>query len=103
MAQDVDSTNPQRHQQQQNMVSSLKDRTLSRAIIGFETQWYAAAADALARLGEELELSDVQQYYNEPVVCCWERVIHEGMEQENNWDTIAPQAQTEQLRKQPSE
>ena len=49
----------------ENMVSSLKQRTLSRAIIGYETQWYAAAADALARLGEELELSDVQQYYSE--------------------------------------
>ena len=65
VAQDVDSTNPQRHQQQQNMVSSLKQRTLSRAMIGYETQWYAAAADALARLGEELKLSDVQQYYSE--------------------------------------
>ena len=59
VAQDADSTVPQRHQQQQDMVSSLKHRSFSRAIIGYETQWCAAAADALARLCEELKLSDV--------------------------------------------
>ena len=66
-------TNSQQHQQsaqqapqdvQQEMIGALKQRSFSPAIVGYETQWLAAAVDALARLEDELQLSDIQQHYN---------------------------------------
>jgi len=66
------STNSEQHQQpaqqaqqdvQQEMIGALKQRSFSPAIVGYETQWLAAAVDALARLEDELKLSDIQQHY----------------------------------------
>ena len=66
------STNSEQHQQpaqqaqqdvQQEMIGALKQRSFSPAIVGYETQWLAAAVDALARLENELKLSDIQQHY----------------------------------------
>ena len=71
------STNSEQHQQpaqqaqqdvQQEMIGALKQRSFSPAIVGYETQWLAAAVDALARLEDELKLSDIQQHYKKQCV-----------------------------------
>ena len=48
---------------QQEMTGPLKERSFRPAIVGYGTSWLAAAVDALARLGDELQLSDIQQHY----------------------------------------
>ena len=63
--------------QQQEMIRALKHRSFSRAIVGYETQWLAAAVDALARLEDELQLSDIQQHYDQQCAADRELLMRE--------------------------
>ena len=109
------STNSQQHQQsaqqapqdvQQEMIGALRQRSFSPAIVGYETQWLAAAVGALARLEDELRLSDIQQHYNKQ--CAADRestVVHERVAAQVYWHTCTSQAEAEedQVRRKKSE
>ena len=46
-----------------HLIAELRKRANSSAVTGFETEWHAAAADALSRLEAELKV-DVCQFYS---------------------------------------
>jgi hypothetical protein len=58
------------------LISELRERATSSAVIGFEAQWHAAAGDALSRLELELKV-DILQYYDQQCATGRELLLRE--------------------------